>query len=187
MANSLIDTHIPDMLLDLIECLTEMDGLEDEGADDWDDEPELYKCDNCGYVVDEDHMSPFCPGCGKRMRAEDEVCECEGGCEEDGEAFCPFSSSNFEFSYSAPTCQPWFYFVPTVRKVYINGRYTTVEWEDGVKTTVGCSPDDPYSEYAGFAACVIKRLFGGSTTASRILRKTRVDTTHKGKKGKQDA
>lgn len=72
--------------------------------------------------------------------------------------------------------------VPDIKRVYISGRYTTIEWADGEKTTVGCSPDDPYSEYAGFAACVVKRLFGSSGSASNILKERGVICKTKDKK-----
>lgn len=77
--------------------------------------------------------------------------------------------------------------IPDIERVYISGHYTTIEWADGKKTTVGCSPDDNYSEYAGFAACVLKRLFGSSSNASNVLKAHRVVTTSSKKEKKANA
>lgn len=59
--------------------------------------------------------------------------------------------------------------VPEVRKVYFNNRHTTIEWADGVKTTVGCIEGQEFSEYGGFAAAVLKRLYGSSREAVQAM------------------
>ena len=77
--------------------------------------------------------------------------------------------------------------IPAIRKVYINGHHTTIEWADGSKTTVGCMDGEPYSEYAGFAAAVVKKLFGSSSAAARVLQEHKVVTPPKAKKQKSEA
>lgn len=59
--------------------------------------------------------------------------------------------------------------IPGIRKIYFNNKHTTVEWSDGVKTTVGCIEGQEFDEYSGFAAAVLKRLFGSSSAAVRFM------------------
>lgn len=59
--------------------------------------------------------------------------------------------------------------IPGIRKIFFNNRHTTVEWSDGVKTTVGCMEGQAFDEYSGFAAAVLKRLFGSSKEAVRFM------------------
>ena len=70
-------------------------------------------------------------------------------------------------------------FSDLIEKVYVDGRHTTIEWADGVKTTVGCMEGDHFDEYAGFCAAFVKRLFGGSREARDTFKKHRVVTTKK--------
>lgn len=46
-----------------------------------------------------------------------------------------------------------------------DGRHTTVEWRDGTKTTVCCEDPEKYTEWGGFCACVVKKLYGSATKA----------------------
>ncbi len=79
------------------------------------------------------------------------------------------------------------YVVPEVEQVFFNGRHTTVVWEDGEKTTVGCMKNEPFDEYAGFAAAVLKRLYGSSTEAKRYLDERKIVQQIKEKKEKKSA
>ena len=79
------------------------------------------------------------------------------------------------------------YAVPEVEHVFYNGRHTTVVWEDGEKTTVGCMKNEPFDEYAGFAAAVLKRLYGSSTEAKRYLDERKVVQQIKERKEKKNA
>lgn len=64
--------------------------------------------------------------------------------------------------------------VPGVRKIYFNNKHTTIEWADGEKTTVGCAKDQEFDEYNGFAAAVLKRMFGSSRAAVRYMNERKV-------------
>lgn len=64
--------------------------------------------------------------------------------------------------------------VPEVRKVYFNNKHTTIEWADGLKTTVGCIDGQEFDEYGGFAAAVLKRMFGSSKAAVRYMDERKV-------------
>lgn len=76
--------------------------------------------------------------------------------------------------------------VPEVRKIYFNNKHTTIEWADGVKTTVGCVDGQEFDEYAGFAAAVLKRLFGSSKAAVRYMDEHKVVQPEPAKKTKKN-
>ena len=59
--------------------------------------------------------------------------------------------------------------VPPVKKVIFSGPKTIVLWEDGTKTIVSCGAGDTYDYYAGFCAAVVKKLFGSTTHAKKVL------------------
>lgn len=65
-----------------------------------------------------------------------------------------------------------------------DGRHTTVEWRDGTKTTVCCEDPEKYTEWGGFCACVVKKLYGSATKAELEL-ETAKKTTAWPKKRKQ--
>lgn len=58
--------------------------------------------------------------------------------------------------------------------------YTTVEWEDGTKTTVGEENKEHASQYGGFTAALAKRMFG--TGNSIYLMNKAIDKTNEKKK-----
>lgn len=59
--------------------------------------------------------------------------------------------------------------IPQIKKIYFNNKHTTIEWSDGVKTTVGCMEGQEFDEYGGFTAALAKRLFGSSSAAIRFM------------------
>lgn len=61
--------------------------------------------------------------------------------------------------------------VPPLKKVIFSGPKTIVLWADGTKTIVSCGADDTYDYYAGFCAAVVKKLFGSTTHAKKVLGK----------------
>lgn len=61
----------------------------------------------------------------------------------------------------------WF----SVEKVIFNDPKTIVLWADGTKTIVSCGEDDIYDYYSGFCAAVVKKLFGSTTHAKKVLGK----------------
>lgn len=60
---------------------------------------------------------------------------------------------------------------PDVRKVIFSGPKTIVLWADGTKTIVSCGEGDTYDYYSGFCAAVVKKLFGSTTHAKKVLGK----------------
>ena len=61
--------------------------------------------------------------------------------------------------------------IPPVKKVIFSGPKTVVLWGDGTKTIVSCGDGDTYDYYAGFCAAVVKKLFGSTTHAKKVLGK----------------
>lgn len=59
--------------------------------------------------------------------------------------------------------------VPPLKKVIFSGPKTIVLWADGTKTIVSCGAGDTYDYYAGFCAAVVKKLFGSTTHAKKVL------------------
>lgn len=47
-----------------------------------------------------------------------------------------------------------------IKKVIFNYPATIVLWEDGTKTVVKCTKDEPYDPEKGLALCVAKRALG---------------------------
>lgn len=75
--------------------------------------------------------------------------------------------------------------MPIANRIWQNdGRHTTVEWRDGTKTTVCCEDPEKYTEWGGFCACVVKKLYGSATKAEFELQ-TAKETTAWPKKKKQ--
>ena len=54
-------------------------------------------------------------------------------------------------------------------RIWQNQPYTTVEWEDGEKTTVKAESYETMTLYGGFTACLAKRIFGTTSNAIRAL------------------
>lgn len=95
--------------------------------------------------------------------------------DDDAEKELPFSEPSCpdgkeaEISIS-DDCTDWFRFsIPYVKSVIFSGPATTIMWEDGTKTTVKCASDQQFDKYAGFCACVCKKLFGSTFAAKRVM------------------
>ena len=71
-----------------------------------------------------------------------------------------------------------------VKKIIINGPKTIVIWADGTKTIVSCGEDDRFDPYAGFCAAYVKKVFGSTSAAKRIVDKALVIPEPKSKKHK---
>ena len=57
-----------------------------------------------------------------------------------------------------------------IHKIIYSGQKTIVIWEDGTKTIVSCGEGDQYDEYAGFCAAIIKKIFGSTSKAKKIMK-----------------
>ena len=61
--------------------------------------------------------------------------------------------------------------IPEVDRVIFSPPATIVFWKDGSKTVVKTSPDEEYVEEWGFAACVMKKLFGTRSKYMKMVKK----------------
>lgn len=63
------------------------------------------------------------------------------------------------------------YLLPEITEVIFNetGTATIVRWADGDKTVVHCGEGETFDRYTGFIACVCKKMFGGTTTAKKLM------------------
>lgn len=61
--------------------------------------------------------------------------------------------------------------VPDLKKVIFSGPKTIILWADGTKTIVSCEEGDTYDPYSGFCAAIVKKLFGSTTHAKKVLGK----------------
>lgn len=61
--------------------------------------------------------------------------------------------------------------VPFVNEIIFNPPATIVKWVDGTKTVVKCSDNDRFDRYLGFAAAVLKKMFGSTSRAGRFIEK----------------
>lgn len=73
----------------------------------------------------------------------------------------------------------------TVSRILKSGPYTHVFWEDGTKTTVRRSPDEPDNDYAAFTAALAIKMYGSNSALKRMLKQKVEVQKPKGKK--QDA
>lgn len=60
---------------------------------------------------------------------------------------------------------------PDIKRVIYSGPKTVVLWADGTKTIVSCGEGETYDHYTGFCAAVVKKLFGSTTHAKKVLGK----------------
>lgn len=57
-----------------------------------------------------------------------------------------------------------------LRVIFDEDRKTTVVlWDDGDRTVVRCGEGETFDRYTGFMAAVCKKLFGGTTTAKKLM------------------
>lgn len=56
-----------------------------------------------------------------------------------------------------------------IRKVIFSNPATIIYWADGTKTVVKCQEGCTYSKYAGFMACVTKKVFGNKGNFNNVV------------------
>lgn len=67
-------------------------------------------------------------------------------------------------------CEEWpSYSLPLIETVIFSGPATTIIWSDGDKTTVKVAEGQEFDRYAGFCAAIVKKLFGSSSAAKKIM------------------
>lgn len=58
----------------------------------------------------------------------------------------------------------------TPKRILRSGIATIVFWEDGSKTVVKRSPDEPDNEYAAFTAALAIRIFGSNSKVKKVIK-----------------
>lgn len=61
------------------------------------------------------------------------------------------------------------YKVPEIKEVIFNNNTTVLIWKDGEKTIVHLGEGETFDRYTGFMAAVCKKMFGGTTTAKKLM------------------
>lgn len=64
------------------------------------------------------------------------------------------------------TCDPLH-----VDRIIFSPPATIVFWKDGTKTVVKCADGEPFSEYNGFAAALLKKVFGSNSAVKKIIQR----------------
>lgn len=59
--------------------------------------------------------------------------------------------------------------IPGIDRILFNDPATIVFWEDGTKTVVKCMAGEKFERYAGFAAAVMKKMFGSTSAAKSFM------------------
>lgn len=59
--------------------------------------------------------------------------------------------------------------IPGIDRILFNDPATIVFWEDGTKTVVKCMAGEKFERYAGFAAAVLKKMFGSTSAAKSFM------------------
>lgn len=65
--------------------------------------------------------------------------------------------------------EPPLWGIPDIRRIIFNPPATIVFWADGTKTVVKCIADQPFERYAGFAAACMKKMFGSTSRAKKVM------------------
>lgn len=58
-----------------------------------------------------------------------------------------------------------------VARIIFSPPATIVFWKDGTKTVVKCADGEPFSEYNGFAAALLKKVFGSNSAVKKIIQR----------------
>lgn len=67
-----------------------------------------------------------------------------------------------------------------VARIIFSPPATIVFWKDGTKTVVKCADGEPFSEYNGFAAALLKKVFGSNSAVKKLIqRKKQYDASAK--------
>ena len=67
-----------------------------------------------------------------------------------------------------------------VDRIIFSPPATIVFWKDGTKTVVKCAKGEPFSEYNGFAAALLKKVFGSNSAVKKLIqRKKEYDASAK--------
>ena len=58
-----------------------------------------------------------------------------------------------------------------VDRIIFSPPATIVFWKDGTKTVVKCAKGEPFSEYNGFSAALLKKVFGSNSAVKKLIQR----------------
>ena len=142
-----------------LEFMTEHEGIWEPEREAWErwlgirhapSKPKLQ----CGGIVDQETI----------RQIMDNSSICSGVCPDFDKTKNVLERVEKEVSYKT-------YLIPNIEEVIFNetGNATIVRWKDNTKTIVRCGDGETFDRYTGFIACVAKKLFGGTTTAKKLM------------------
>lgn len=65
--------------------------------------------------------------------------------------------------------------LPAIDRLIYSGNKTIIIWEDGDKTIVSCGEGEDFDHYTGFCAAVVKKVFGSTTAAKKVMNNLKKD------------
>lgn len=65
--------------------------------------------------------------------------------------------------------------LPEIDRLIYSGNKTIIIWKDGDKTIVSCGEGEQFDQYTGFCAAVVKKVFGSTTAAKKVMNTLKKD------------
>lgn len=65
--------------------------------------------------------------------------------------------------------------LPEIDRLIYSGNKTIIIWKDGDKTIVSCGEGEQFDQYTGFCAAIVKKIFGSTTAAKKVMNILRKD------------
>ena len=59
--------------------------------------------------------------------------------------------------------------LPAINRLIYSGGKTIIIWGDGDKTIVSCGEGEDFDHYTGFCAAIVKKVFGSTTAAKKVM------------------
>lgn len=78
-----------------------------------------------------------------------------------------------------------------VKSIKFDKKFTTVTWNDGTTTRVGCMLGDEYNKYEAFCAALAKRIYSSTSSVKHIVdtkdEQIEIDKRHKEREAQEAA
>ena len=92
---------------------------------------------------------------------DEEIPFCDMDC-----TYCVEYEQEYEEEYEE---EPMMWGVPDINRIVFSPPATIVFWDDGTKTVVKAMEGENYEKYAGFAMACMKKMFGSTCRAKKIM------------------
>lgn len=120
--------------------------------------PDDLPCDVEIYVDEDDNEDFVCPICAEMV--EGMIYESDDD-DDDWD-----DDDDDEIPFDEP---PLSYGIPGIKRVIFNDPATVIFWEDKTKTVVKAVKGYPFDEYCGFAAAIVKKMFGSGNAVKKMM------------------